>query len=259
MDTRASAGDLNISKILSELRLPIKCYESIYKYILSARKNLSEYENKLKPKVEECYSYLQKRGVRYLVHFTPMENLKSILENGICPRNSIPVKAVCTDPERRDKLLDHGCYSISYPNYPMLYTKQKKLQIPCVVLYIDIKVLQLFHFNNLLFVNKNASSPEFKYNLDSHRGIAYLKNIFQTKPRSKNCPRNGASDIQSEILIKGVIPPEFIRWIYVENEKDRGQVISIGFDPMKVCISKDYYGRENQKNWEIPPYDDKNC
>ena len=38
------------------------------------------------PEREACACYLQNRNAKYLVHFTPVENIKSIFEDGIVPR-----------------------------------------------------------------------------------------------------------------------------------------------------------------------------
>ena len=38
---------------------------------------------------KEIYNYLVSRRVKTLVHFTPIENVKSIMENGICSTTTV--------------------------------------------------------------------------------------------------------------------------------------------------------------------------
>ena len=54
---------------------------------------------------EEIYNKFCRRGVKYLFHFTPVENLTSILKFGIIPYNTAArngLNPVCTDGGRAD-------------------------------------------------------------------------------------------------------------------------------------------------------------
>ncbi len=75
----------------------------------------------------DIIQYLEnERHVRYLVHFTPVENLKSILVNGIAPRLYFEDGEDCvvTDETRLDNHPECSCFSISFPNYQMFYRKR---------------------------------------------------------------------------------------------------------------------------------------
>ena len=65
--------------------------------------------------------------VNYLVHFTPIDNLLSIMNKGICPRSYLS-NIRTTDEYRLDGLLDAISFSISFPNYRMLW--KKKIEMP---------------------------------------------------------------------------------------------------------------------------------
>ena len=58
-------------------------------------------------------------------HFTRVANLPSIFENGLVPvsmESQVPMER--TDPDRWDGRLDHLCFSLSFPNSPMFYSKR---------------------------------------------------------------------------------------------------------------------------------------
>ena len=73
--------------------------------------------------------FLRHRGVRNLVHFTPAENLLSIIENGLMPRKELDDEGI--DYRSTDKMRLEGKgyvnLSITNPNIKMFYGKRKEL------------------------------------------------------------------------------------------------------------------------------------
>lgn len=68
------------------------------------------------------------RGVPYLVHFTPVANLESILDVGILSRQSLKERSfVFTDDHRFDGLMGWVSLSVGFPNYKMFYAKRNDL------------------------------------------------------------------------------------------------------------------------------------
>lgn len=68
---------------------------------------------------------IQNRGIVKLYHFTNVENLQSILCNGIVPRATLTSDQRAfeyNDKIRGDKILEASCLSISFPNYKLLHT-----------------------------------------------------------------------------------------------------------------------------------------
>jgi hypothetical protein len=64
------------------------------------------------------------RDIETLVHFTRVENLSSILQNGLLSRKALETSGqqfLFNDPDRIDGHKEAICLSISFPNYKMFY------------------------------------------------------------------------------------------------------------------------------------------
>lgn len=69
-------------------------------------------------------AYCADRRIATLVHFTRLENLASILAQGILPRSTLEGQArgvIFNDEIRTDGHKNAVCLSISFPNYKMFY------------------------------------------------------------------------------------------------------------------------------------------
>ena len=173
---------------------------------------------------QQCIDFLLSRGVQFLIHFTPIENLKFILRDGICPRNKQPVKGIYTDDMRLDRHEDASSISISYPNYVMLYRKRKETQMNgFAILFIDINALTEIKYDNIAYYQSNAAETINMYSdFKKHVGIDALKSMFADCVYSKDMEVRRADQQlsleytthpQAEILIKQIIPPKYIRKI----------------------------------------------
>lgn len=73
---------------------------------------------------EQIQAIAAQRAVPFLVHFTRIENLNSIIAHGLLPRTMIAaqgVPAIINDPERWDGRLGGISTSIGFPNGQMLW------------------------------------------------------------------------------------------------------------------------------------------
>jgi hypothetical protein len=183
---------------------------------------------------------LEKREIKWLVHFTRSENIESILKYGLIPRKKLEydkIPFVYTDESRWD---NHKgiCLSITTPNTEML---QKKIQ--CGYKF----TLLLFNANELLldgsfilphFYYTNSASEEIRHNkrfneIDgSYSSVEAFKFMFKErldvqlsfrkriKQRTINHAKNDTTDIQAEVVIKKTIPPKYIKKIIPIYLKD---------------------------------------
>lgn len=74
--------------------------------------------------MNEIERIVTERNIRWLVHFTRIENLESILENGLLPRNNfegLDVQPLTNDAFRLDGFLEATSLSIESPNYRMFW------------------------------------------------------------------------------------------------------------------------------------------
>lgn len=67
---------------------------------------------------------VKKRGIKFLLHFTRVENIEGILKHGLLPRTQYEqygISPLVADEERLDYCLEATSLSISFPNYKMFY------------------------------------------------------------------------------------------------------------------------------------------
>ena len=190
-------------------------------------------------------SYLKGRGVEYLVHFTRSENLDSILENGILPRASVPdtFSDYFNDSIRYDNNLDCGCYSISFPNYRMLFPmRMRNKSTTYAILLISIDCLKDFSIDDMLFYRTNAASLR-SVNVNN-TGLEAVDAMFEDNldhvREEYNLPDYYTTDPQAEVQLRGIVKPEYIKEIYFDPDKIETQD--------KAC--KDlFYKRMDSEYW----------
>lgn len=167
----------------------------------------------------EIYEYLLARNVKYLVHFTPIENIDSILKNGICSvfnqiRNGI--NSLRPDKDRFDGLLDFISCSISFPNYKYKYSKEINENIRFAVILLDIELLKTYNSGEILLSVENAAkNTPFAKSIDELFSEVAYNRITGNKSTRKELKINeyDTTNPQSEILIKGNIDKKYIEAI----------------------------------------------
>ena len=168
---------------------------------------------------ESAITYLKKRGVQYLVHFTALENLVSIFPDGIRSRKEQFAAGTQTDTKRLEGNTGATSYSISFPNYQMLYRKMQSMpRTVFAVLLIDIDALSFLPSESVAYYSKNAASQSGLSGMfNTHTGIDNLMRMFEsTNIDSRNScelPQWYTINPQAELLITGAIPSVYIKRI----------------------------------------------
>lgn len=198
--------------------------------------SLSYYQNKydfhfVQPILNgECLTYLNSRGVTHLVHFTHIDNIPRIIKEGIRPRSLQEPQGIWSDDQRLDGNIDYSCFSFTYPNYRMLYKKNKagdKAYHQYVVLLIDLSVLGLLPTDKVMYFQNNAASALSKKTQDKN-GINALKLMFANEVTSnegilikraeQKITDEYTTDPQAEIQINAIIPAHYIKGIVTQDE-----------------------------------------
>lgn len=169
----------------------------------------------------EQYEYLRSRDVKYLVHFTPVENFEGILRHGICPRRFMDnhiIHYTPTDEYRSDAKLGYTCFSLTMPNRGMMIRKMYEMNKSFVELFIDIEVIRSIDSARIIYSQSNAAKSGVRWG----NGIEYLDTMFSDEITDKDMvthtrkslgiPENFATDPQAEVLIHCIIPPKFIKY-----------------------------------------------
>lgn len=154
---------------------------------------------------------IEKRGIKFLVHFTRLENLDNILRNGIIPRSDMKDefikensgKYIYNDHHRLDGKCGYSCLSIGFPNHLMFY----KLRIDnpnskWAVIGLSTEILLNY---DCLFYPCNAARRDVSHqDISNYQGAKAFDAMFQN---DLNYPQ----DVQAEVMVKGIIKPKYIR------------------------------------------------
>ena len=196
--------------------------------------------------VREIVSYLKQRGVEHLVHFTPVSNLEGIRRLGIVPRLELEQ---CGDSEfkaldgmRLDSGKHMSCFSLSFPNYQMMYRYRKRLQEDgddIAVLFIRIGCLDRLSMDQVLFYPSNAASHECREMDECDlMGIEAVCRMFDERGETRRghefsrkdlgLPTYLTTDPQAEVQIAATIPWSDVCFVVVKGFEKRDELRRLG-------------------------------
>lgn len=164
---------------------------------------------------EKYLSILKKHNIKYFYHFTSINNLNSILLNGICNRTYMDrngIKYSYTDENRFDNQM--GCFSLSldFANKSMLLYKQKRLSTDWVIIQLNAEKVLTDFCNNIYYCKYNAASPSVIKILSENKN--YLKTSYAF---NNMFDENGKLNFQAELLLEGNVSCEYFQNIYVDS------------------------------------------
>lgn len=160
---------------------------------------------------------VSRRGINHIWHFTRLDNLHSILSDGIVPRlqlerrNSPPL---FNDLYRLDGQRGASCFSIGHPNYKMFY--RLRCENPgskWVVIGCRASVLWE---KDCAFCHENAASNAVTcIPVENRKGPAAFQRLFaeiEGKPSRESLalPDNCPTHPQAEVLVFNVVEPSYI-------------------------------------------------
>lgn len=160
---------------------------------------------------------VKNRKIDYLWHFTKIENLDSILKNGLTPRATLEATNAnvdYNDQHRLDGQKGANCLSLGHPNYKMFYSLRCQDQNQdWIVLAIKPEILWI---KDCAFCHENAASTNVtSIPIQQRKGLQAFQAMFaaaagkpdrSTIKLSDDYPTNP----QAEILAFGVIEPQYI-------------------------------------------------
>lgn len=196
-------------------------------------------------------------GVKYLVHFTKVENLQSIFANGILPVSELLSRKIeynWNDEYRIDGYPTASCFSIGFPNYRMFYpTRNRYPHAEWAVLGIKREVLWE---KECAFCKENAAhSNELSLSLTERKGVSGFHRMFEEyegKPsRSEmRIPPYLPTNPQAEVLLFDKVELSYIIGVAFENKETKEKHHHLIPKDLKVFIQKDYfYPRNDHEFW----------
>ncbi|MBM2294115.1 DUF4433 domain-containing protein [Sulfitobacter pseudonitzschiae] len=161
-------------------------------------------------------------SIPLLCHFTRIENLQSILEQGIVPVGGCPelnIHPVINDENRFDRRTNTSSLSIGHPNERMLY-KYRKINPDSDWVVLAINPATALSLDTL-FCPHNAADARIRRLPDSSlRGNLALQAMFDPREQYTGSVRyNQPADTQAEILIPRGISAAEIQGVFFLSEQ----------------------------------------
>lgn len=196
--------------------------------------------------------YIQEHGIDYLYHMTYIDNLASIIENGLLSHNEAHrqkmIEADISDPDVQDIRAStkdpfhnrplHEYVPLYFsPRNPMLY-KRREIQEDIVILGLDPQIL---HEPNILFTDGNAAAIETCFYSD----IQMLGQLPWKSIRARywnDNVENGKRIKCAEVLVYPKIDPDRIQHIFCCSNKYRETIKAAKQGtPIKGRVNRDLY------------------
>lgn len=184
---------------------------------------------------------LYRRKIRYLVHFTRLENLCSILEHGILCRDELDRENrefYFNDLERYDRKTDCSCFSVEFPNCKMMNYYERR-ESDWAVLFFDAELLletnNYYSYHNAATgsirweLNRLSRPQNFEYMFEDSLDIEFSQDRPNAIIQRENQPYLKSylpTSVQAEILIEGKISSRYIKRIIFKNEDSRRLFLS---------------------------------
>ena len=201
---------------------------------------------KLYEGVDKIKELMSRRHIEYFVHFTAVSNLESIMRHGICSIDYMKehnIEYAANDTQRLDGRTDAISLSVSFPNYKYFYRfQQRGEECWCVILLNPQKVVSL---DCAYFWTNAASTVCRRLEWEDQCSRIAFDRMFDPKGRSRIIPDCYTTDPQAEVMVKGVIPADYIEGIVCDG--------SFGIDnklPCKCFVDYTYFApRMDYKEW----------
>ena len=200
--------------------------------------------------------FVRERGITAVLHFTRLENLRSIITHGLLSRSKLDerdIKYTFNDVQRLDDHPRASSLSISWPNYRMFY-KYRINEQGSKWSVIAFKPDILWKIR-CAFCRENAASAREKSIAASKKiGAEGLTVLFEEvndgRPRAAlKIPDNYPTNPQAEVLAFGEIPSSYIQEVFFDDK----QIVSVASQEapqIKCTYDRTYFGpRADYVHW----------
>ena len=176
--------------------------------------------------LSQIVNFIKNRNIQNIYHFTNINNLESIIKNGILSRDELENKSIAynyNDNKRIDGYTNASCFSIEFPNYKMFYGLKVKSENQWCVIELDSSLL---YEKDCIFCRHNAaSSEELNRDINSRKGIVGLESMFCEEYNgldrfNLNIPTYYPTNPQAEVLIFGKVEPKYIKRIIMKSNEN---------------------------------------
>ncbi len=226
-----------IAKHNNDVEEKIKVEKERVQRLLDEQREKEEADKQAREKIRRTCDFrardIRNHGVKFLYHFTKLDNVKSILRNGLLPvemLDNLGIDYAGNDEGRFDGQLDTSSISLSFPNWKMFYSLRKQDE-SCKWAVIELSV-DMLNENTFECYSTNAAKGSGKFK------VYYGYEIFGSS--NDEFPE----DPQAELLVKGKIDPKYITKIYVNDFESK----NILHDIRKPVEINNYYFNKRGKD-----------
>ena len=182
---------------------------------------------------EQIRQIIQDREIKHLFHFTPVDNLDSILKKGLKSRAAITQNpdeypnVICPDEKRIDGRKNGICLSVSFPNHYLLQAYREREEYDWAIIVLDINLILEAQDREVLFFQTNAASSRFigvdrcfLKSPDAFQSLfAYEVQLNNTLSllRGIHLPKKYPTNVQAEVMVTDYIEHDYIKGVIFNN------------------------------------------
>ncbi len=200
----------------------------------------------MKENKERIKQIVAEREIPYLLHFTRLDNLKSILDNGLYSRDCVDEcysQALINDHSRADRRRNTISVSVAHPNDRMFYKLKQDTQTTDQDWSVVILNKRVLWELDCLFFQSNAAGGSMSC-IDEAQASSFesFDSMFYDEVGSENRSEQvlkpyDPTDVQAEVLVKNHIPTDFILGAVVADRKQHKQLTK-AFPDLKIFFKK---------------------
>ncbi|EOB3674070.1 DarT ssDNA thymidine ADP-ribosyltransferase family protein [Vibrio vulnificus] len=226
--------------VLSNLLAPLGAYQSTVELRLQLIDKVMKYHGLGKYRDQDSKDRVraicQERNITELIHFTKVQNVRSILDIGLNSKDyngEIARKHKVNDLGRFDYRTHMISLSVSYPNDKMFY-RYRQMDAGQKWAILSISPSVLWELECLYCPTNAANASISSANDESLYGFQAFDRLFsQQSNQSRLCY---PYDSQAEVLVKDHIPSHYVQSVIVDRETD--ELLDL---PLKPIINPFYY------------------
>ena len=186
---------------------------------------------------ERIKGICEERDVCHLYHFTPFDNVESILTSGLVSRLSLetrPTNSIMPDPYRLDGWNNWISISISFPNDKLFHVFRRRLSNISNWVLVRLSPTLLWE-RNCRFIPTNAAATDRRMFSDNHWSTAAaFEKMFLNEDMRQNVPPSFCTDPQAEVMVEEHVPMGYFDSLVVQNSDMKFKLEHLSRLPVEV-------------------------